>query len=143
MAVVQPDVRPNLQPDLPAGVAAARARLFGQGVYFAPVRHHSPACAHALQAMLRELRPAAVLIEGPEGYTDMLPLLLDERTRPPVALLCQTPAAGEEGARTASAFFPFCDYSPEWVALREGAAVQAQLAFIDLPWQARAPPLPS
>ncbi|KHA75562.1 DUF5682 family protein [Janthinobacterium lividum] len=124
--------------DLPAGVAAARARLFEHGLYFAPVRHHSPACAHALQAMLRELRPAAVLIEGPEGFTDMLPLLLDERTRPPVALLCQTPAAGEEGARTVSAFFPFCDYSPEWVALREGAAAQAQLAFIDLPWQARA-----
>ena len=138
MAVVQPDLQPNLPPDLPAGVAAARARLFEHGVYFAPVRHHSPACAHALQAMLRELRPAAVLIEGPEGFTDMLPLLLDERTRPPVALLCQTQAAGAEGARTASAFFPFCDYSPEWVALREGAAVQAQLAFIDLPWQARA-----
>ena len=138
MAVVQPDVQPNLPPDLPAGVAAARARLFVHGVYFAPVRHHSPACAYALQAMLRELRPAAVLIEGPEGFTDMLPLLLDERTRPPVALLCQTQAAGAEGARTASAFFPFCDYSPEWVALREGAAVQAQLAFIDLPWQARA-----
>lgn len=134
MDVVQPD----LQTNLPAGVAAARARLFEHGLYFAPVRHHSPACAHALQAMLRELRPAAVLIEGPEGFTDMLPLLLDERTRPPVALLCQTPAASVEGARTASAFFPFCDYSPEWVALREGAAAQAQLAFIDLPWQARA-----
>ncbi|MBE3028319.1 DUF5682 family protein [Janthinobacterium sp. GW458P] len=125
-------------PDLPAGVAAARARLFEHGLYFAPLRHHSPACAYALQALLREVRPAAVLIEGPESFTDMLPLLLDERTRPPVALLCQTPAAGKEGARAQSAFFPFCDYSPEWVALREGAAMQAQLAFIDLPWQARA-----
>lgn len=127
---------------LPAALAAAREQLFASGLYFAPLRHHSPACAFALQAMLRELRPAAVLIEGPDGFDGMLPLLLDERTRPPVALLCQTRAAGVaengEPARTQSAFFPFCDYSPEWVALRTGQEVGAQLAFIDLPWQARA-----
>lgn len=131
--------------DLPASVAAARAqlfgtRLFGAQLYFAPLRHHSPACAQALQAMIRQLRPAAVLIEGPDSFSDMIPLLLDQRTRPPVALLCQTQLAGGDGeaAYTRSAFFPFCDYSPEWVALREGAACGAQLAFIDLPWQARA-----
>ena len=124
---------------LPAALAAARERLFADGLYFAPLRHHSPACAFALQAMLRELRPAAVLIEGPDGFTDMLPLLLDERTRPPVALLCQTRAPAVDGqAHTQSAFFPFCDYSPEWVALKTGQETGAQLAFIDLPWQARA-----
>lgn len=128
-----------LSAPLASTLAAARERLFANGLYFAPLRHHSPACAFALQAMLRELRPAAVLIEGPDGFTGMLPLLLDERTRPPVALLCQTQAAGEDGqARTQSAFFPFCDYSPEWVALQTGREVGAQLAFIDLPWQARA-----
>lgn len=127
---------------LPASVQAARAQLFGPRVYFAPLRHHSPACAFALQAMLRELRPAAVLIEGPDGFTPMLPLLQDERTQPPVALLSQMqlpPGPGKAGqmARTQSAFFPFCDYSPEWVALRTGAQLGAQVAFIDLPWQAR------
>lgn len=124
---------------LPPSLAAAREKLHADGLYFAPLRHHSPACAFALQAMLRELRPAAVLIEGPDGFNDMLPLLLDPRTRPPVALLCQTQAAGDDGQpRTQSAFFSFCDYSPEWVALRTGQEVGAQLAFIDLPWQARA-----
>jgi len=125
---------------LPASVQAARAQLFGPQVFFAPLRHHSPACADALQAMLRELRPAAVLIEGPDGFTPMLPLLQDERTRPPVALLSQMqqrPAEEGQPARTQSAFFPFCDYSPEWVALREGAALGAQVAFIDLPWHSR------
>ena len=124
---------------LPPSLAAAREKLHANGLYFAPLRHHSPACAFALQAMLRELRPAAVLIEGPDGFTDMLPLLLDERTRPPVALLCQTRAPAVDGqAHTQSAFFPFCDYSPEWVALKTGQETGAQLAFIDLPWQARA-----
>lgn len=124
---------------LPPSLAAAREKLHASGLYFAPLRHHSPACAFALQAMLRELRPAAVLIEGPDGFNDMLPLLLDPRTRPPVALLCQTREQDEDGAaRTRSAFFPFCDYSPEWVALITGQEVGAELAFIDLPWQARA-----
>ena len=124
---------------LPSTLAVAREKLHANGLYFAPLRHHSPACAFALQAMLRELRPAAVLIEGPDGFNDMLPLLLDQRTRPPVALLCQASEPGEDGAaRTRSAFFPFCDYSPEWVALITGQEVGAQLAFIDLPWQARA-----
>ncbi|MGK5023648.1 DUF5682 family protein [Janthinobacterium sp. RB2R34] len=124
---------------LPASLAEAREKLHANGLYFAPLRHHSPACAFALQAMLRELRPAAVLIEGPDGFNYMLPLLLDERTRPPVALLCQTKAPAADGqAHTQSAFFPFCDYSPEWVALKTGQELGAQLAFIDLPWQARA-----
>jgi hypothetical protein len=82
---------------LPASLAVTREKLHANGLYFAPLRHHSPACAFALQAMLRELRPAAVLIEGPDGFNDMLPLLLDPRTRPPVALLCQTQAAGDDG----------------------------------------------
>ncbi len=128
----------------------AQARLFdtGQGVYFAPVRHHSPACALALREMLRALRPAAVLIEGPDDLDHLLPLLQHADTRAPVALLCQS---RREAARvpdddagvapepeTRSAFYPFCDYSPEWIAAREGAAVGAQVAFIDLPWRHKA-----
>lgn len=39
---------------------------------------------------------------------------------------------------TRSSFYPFCDYSPEWIAIREGAALGAQVALIDLPWQDKA-----
>ncbi|GAB2923998.1 DUF5682 family protein [Paraburkholderia jirisanensis] len=135
---------------LPTALGEAGARLFGDGqeVFFAGVRHHSPACALALRHMLREVRPAAVLVEGPDDLGHMLPLLLHEDTRPPVALLCQSapdqPASSgndaSDGKRhaTRSAFFPFCDYSPEWIALREGAALGAQVALIDLPWQHKA-----
>lgn len=135
-------------PALPPGVEAARARLFGQdGLFFVPVRHHSPACAFALRALLREVRPAAVLIEGPDDLGALLPLLQDERTRAPVAWLCQSTRQvpqddpdAEEKTRTESrsSFFPFCDYSPEWIAVREGAALGAQVALIDLPWHHKA-----
>ncbi|MES2889406.1 MAG: DUF5682 family protein [Pseudomonadota bacterium] len=144
--------------DLPAAVREARQRLFddaGSGIHFVPVRHHSPACALALRHLLREVRPAAVLIEGPDDLDALLPLLQHEATRAPVALLCQATgvpaqANDEEQAgggaaavppprpRVRSSFYPFCDYSPEWIAVREGAALGAQVALIDLPWSDKA-----
>lgn len=136
--------------DLAATLLQARARLFdeAQGVYFAPVRHHSPACALALREMLRELRPSAVLIEGPDDLDHLLPLLQHADTRAPVALLCQSrhqpvrdpesDTAAETAPEIRSAFYPFCDYSPEWIAARDGAAGGAQVAFIDLPWRHKA-----
>jgi hypothetical protein len=118
-------------------VQAGLDQLAANGWYFAPIRHHSPACALALQALIREVRPAAVLIEGPDDFDPLLPLLLDPATRPPVAILSQAAqeTQGDEPLRAVrSAFYPFCDYSPEWVALHEGRAAGAQLAFIDRPW---------
>ena len=128
------------------GVAQGLARLRMGEIHFVPVRHHSPACALALQAMLRELRPSAILVEGPDSFDALLPLLQDARTAPPVAILSQAPdsaaqAHGDgdgEAAAARSAFFPFCDYSPEWVALRLAPELGAATAFIDLPWEAPA-----
>lgn len=144
---------------LPPEIAALLPQLMdggGDGIYFVPVRHHSPACAWALRHLLREVRPAAVLIEGPDDLDSLLPLLSDPKTRAPVAWLCQAtreakaeaPEPGEEegaapepaGPRTvtSSSFYPLCDYSPEWIAAREGAALGAQVALIDLPWRHKA-----
>lgn len=129
---------------------ATAEKLFGeQDVYFAPVRHHSPACALALRHMLRQLKPAAILIEGPDDLAYLLPLVTDTQTKAPVAFFCQAArqhgedegeADDEEKARPEmrASFYPFCDYSPEWIALRDGAALGAQLALIDLPWSDKA-----
>lgn len=148
---------------LPEAVAALLAPLLGaDGVYFVPIRHHSPACAWALQQLLRDVQPAAILIEGPDDLGHLLPLLQHTQTRAPVALLCQarrqrkaTDAEGPDAAtleedqapavapqapeqETRSSFFPLCDYSPEWVALRTGGALGVPVAWIDLPWQDKA-----
>ena len=148
---------------LPESVAALLAPLLGaDGVYFVPIRHHSPACAWALQHLLRDVQPAAILIEGPDDLGHLLPLLQHTQTRAPVALLCQarrqrrtTDAEGPDADRpdedqppvvtpdapaqeTRSSFFPLCDYSPEWVALRTGGALGVPVAWIDLPWQDKA-----
>ena len=99
-------------------------RRWGEaGVHLVPVRHHSPACALALSALLEKVHPATVLIEGPVEYAALLPSLQDPRTVPPVALLSL-------GERTAS-YYPLAEFSPEWVALRWAGQHGAEAAFID------------
>ena len=101
----------------------AQRRWGEAGVHLVPIRHHSPACALALSALLEEVRPATVLIEGPVEYADLLPSLHDPRTVPPVALLSL-------GERTAS-YYPLAEFSPEWVALRWAGEHGAEAVFID------------
>lgn len=102
---------------------AAHARWHDAGIHLVGVRHHSPGCAAALTALLTDVRPAVVLIEGPREYGALLPALADERTKPPVAIL-------SVGDRT-SGFYPLADFSPEWVALRWGTASGATVDFLD------------
>lgn len=114
-----------------ARINEVRDRLFQPeaGLYLAPIRHHSPACAWAVRAMIRELKPAKVLVEAPHDFAHLIPHLLDSDTVPPVAIASLLDQ--KSGARLA-AYYPFCGHSPEWVALHEGAAVGASLHFIDL-----------
>ncbi len=92
------------------------------------VRHHSPACARLVAETIRELRPAHVLIEGPADMTPRLDeLLLPHRL--PIAIFSYY----RHEERTHASWSPLCDYSPEWVALREGRGAGAEVRFIDLP----------
>ena len=107
--------------------------LFDQrrGLYFAPIRHHSPACAWHLQALIDEVRPRQVLIEGPIDFAPLIPLLLDAATRPPVAIVAFVGDDKDQGRRMS--YYPFSSHAPEYVALREGHRLGAELGFIDLP----------
>jgi hypothetical protein len=137
----------ELTQELPPIISDAAKQLFADDIYFVPIRHHSPACAFALRQLLAEIKPVVVLIEAPDTFQELIPLLLHPDTKPPVAILAQTreskksPVSEDDETGEAiqpeiqSAFFPLCDYSPEWIALRDGHALGAQLAFIDLPWK--------
>ena len=120
---------------------AAQTALNQQGIWFAPIRHHSPACAYALQQLIQQIQPSHILIEAPHSFNPLIPDLLSGDTVPPVAVFAQAKSTvkpvDSEDADTPSirsAYFPFCDYSPEWVALRAGNAQQAHVQFIDLDW---------
>lgn len=98
-------------------------------VVFFPVRHHSPVAARLVAELIVNRQPSAVLIEGPSDFNDHFHELLLEHDLP-IAIYsyfrCQESHFG--------AYYPFCEYSPEWLALRQGNHAGAIVRFIDLPW---------
>jgi hypothetical protein len=97
-----------------------RARLF-------PVRHHSPRASAALYGYLDRVRPKVVLVEGPSDTTELIDILVDKETKPPVAILGYR-IDGTPG----SSLWPFASYSPEYVALEWAARNGAKSMFIDM-----------
>lgn len=128
-----------------------RALAESDGVVWFPVRHHSPACAWHVQQLIRRLQPAAVLVEGPDDATPLIPALVDASTEPPVSILStwvdKKDVHGLNGVLTPSpdvpvryrAWWPFVPYSPELIALVEGSRCGAELGFIDAPLPATLP----
>ncbi len=120
-------------------IRALSASLVRPDLIVFPVRHHSPGCAWQLQALLTRVRPAAVLVEGPAGFTPMIPLLVHAEARMPLALYTYAvrKAQGETPEKRRAAYYPFCDHSPELVALRAAAALGVPARFIDLDFAAQ------
>ena len=113
--------------DLPAGLLD-----LGAPVVFMPVRHHSPGCARVTRGLIRRLRPAAVLIEGPSDYNSRFTELhLDHQL--PIAIYSYF--RSEDGRRR-GAYYPFCVYSPEWQAIRTAHELGIPTWFMDAPWYA-------
>ncbi|MGW0496418.1 DUF5682 family protein [Streptomyces sp. NPDC003007] len=110
------------------GVERAAGQRAGAGPVLLGVRHHGPGSARAVRAVLEEVRPRVVLIEGPPEADALVPLAADPEMRPPVALLAH--AVDEPGR---SAFWPLAEFSPEWVALRWSLEHDVPARFIDLP----------
>jgi hypothetical protein len=100
-------------------------RVFG-------IRHHGPGSARSLLAALEEFSPDAVLIEGPPEADSILAGAGHAEIEPPVALLVYDP---EQPGR--SAFYPFAEFSPEWVAMRYALGRPVPVRMIDLSVGAR------
>lgn len=120
-------------PDVPGLSRLSLSRLAsslvsGELVLF-PVRHHSPACALHLQRLFAACKPGAVLVEGPPSFTPLIPALTAPEAQAPLAIY--TYAVLQDEQRHA-AYYPFCDYSPELVALREARRLGVPARFIDL-----------
>ncbi len=95
------------------------------------VRHHGPGSARAVRRALAAYRPEVVLIEGPPE-ADELTRLVDDRMRPPVALLAYPVAGPADGVRSAL-FWPTAEFSPEWQAIRWAVGYGVPVRFCDLP----------
>ncbi|GJF29587.1 hypothetical protein KNE206_22870 [Kitasatospora sp. NE20-6] len=100
----------------------------GAEVTLLGVRHHGPGSARAVAAALAQLRPDAVLIEGPPEADTIVALAGDKDMKPPVALLAHVV---DDPAK--AAFWPFAVFSPEWVAVRYAVDHDVPVRFVDLP----------
>jgi len=133
----------SASPFVPSELERALDALHSPECVYFPIRHHSPACAWHLARLIRDLRPSAILVEGPIGFTPLIPAILDPDTKAPIAVYTHfidvgrklhKPAENELdlGPARFAAYYPFCDYSPELIALRVGMETGARLRFIDL-----------
>jgi hypothetical protein len=126
-------------------LAARVDAVLSDELYWFPVRHHSPAVARYLDQIIHQRRPRLIFIEGPAEATDLIPHLVDSRTRPPVAIYSSfrdddnrlglagvLSPAPDIPARFAS-WYPLLSYSPELVALQAANKIGARVVFFDLP----------
>lgn len=133
---------PKLVPDRDEMLARAgqwEHTLLGGPITYFPIRHHSPACARQVANWIAQHRPDAVIVEGPRSQDKWLPALVSDDCQCPIAILSTYLESATESALAPrhSAFFPLCDYSPEWVAMREGTAIGARVRFADLEFSER------
>ena len=94
------------------------------------VRHHSPACARLVEHVIAKTKPRFVLIEGPCDMNDRMGELALPHVFP-IALFTWRQDLEEGGSR--GTWTPFCEYSPEWIAVKTANESGATPLFVDLP----------
>jgi hypothetical protein len=92
------------------------------------VRHHGPGSARSALEALKQQQPDLLLVEGPADAEAILPLLLDDAMRPPIALLLYA-----EGDPSLATYFPFAIFSPEYQTIRFALQNGIPVRLMDLP----------
>ncbi|MET7705795.1 DUF5682 family protein [Micromonospora sp. NPDC005413] len=95
--------------------------------YLIGVRHHSPALAAVLPALLDAAAAEVVCVELPADFQRWLPYLSDPAARAPLALV------GSHGEDGPTGFYPFADFSPELAAIRWAQQRGVEVVCCDLP----------
>jgi hypothetical protein len=97
-------------------------------VHVLGIRHHGPGSARSLRRAMEELKPDAVLVEGPPDADPLIPLLAHRQMRPPVALLIHATERPRDAV-----YYPFAVFSPEWQAIHHALTRKVPVRFMDLP----------
>jgi len=98
------------------------------GVQILGIRHHGVGSAKNVQTILEQINPDIILIEGPPEINPLLKEIGHKGLVPPVAIMVFN---SEDPMQ--SNFYPYAEFSPEWVAAefanKRGIPVEA----LDLP----------
>ena len=111
---------------------------FSRPVFYFPIRHHSPVCSYFLLKTIEKYKPDCILIEGPEDANELADVLVSEELEAPVAIYYSFKDGkgvirAEEGdPEDYRCYYPFLDYSPELLALREAKRLGIPASFFDL-----------
>ncbi len=97
-------------------------------VHLLGIRHHGVGSAKHVLAALEEIKPDCLLIEGPPEISEILKNVGDSQLKPPVAIMVYDSNNPKE-----STFYPFAEYSPEWVAAKWGNDHGIPIKALDLP----------
>jgi hypothetical protein len=92
------------------------------------IRHHGPGSAKSLKKALEIYQPDVLLVEGPPDAEKAIKHILQKDLKPPVAILTYNPKDLRQAA-----YFPFAEFSPEWVAMNWAAERGIPIQFMDLP----------
>jgi hypothetical protein len=92
------------------------------------IRHHGPGSAKSLKKALEIYQPDVLLVEGPPDAEKAIKHIIDKDLKPPVAILTYNPKNLRQAA-----YFPFAEFSPEWVAMNWAAEQGIPIQFMDLP----------
>ena len=114
-----------------------KAFNLNSNIVFFPVRHHSPACSYNLKKTIEEYNPDVILIEGLIDGNKVKKFLEDEESEAPFSMYysySDTKGFVSKEKEKYKCYYPFLDYSPELVALREGKKRGIETSFIDLPY---------
>ena len=106
-------------------------KIIKENIKFFPVRHHSPACAFHLKKIIDEFKPETILIEGPSDANFLMEYMIDENTTAPFCIYSSYIDKNWEKCRS---YYPFLDYSPEFVAIKKSHELKINCSFIDMPF---------
>lgn len=97
-------------------------------VHILGIRHHGVGSARHVREQLALIKPNIVLVEGPPEITDVLNTVGDAELVPPVAIMVYNVDEPKQ-----STFYPFAEYSPEWVAVQYANNNKIPVRAMDLP----------
>jgi hypothetical protein len=112
-----------------------KAYNLSSNIIFFPVRHHSPVCSFHLRKVIKSYKPEIILIEGPCDAGKVMEYISHGDTKAPVCIYysySDSTALVDEEKGKYRCYYPFLDYSPELVALREARNINIPAEFIDL-----------
>ncbi|MGL4773854.1 MAG: DUF5682 family protein, partial [Clostridium sp.] len=87
-----------------------------------PIRHHSPVCSYHLKNIINTYKPEKILIEGPRETQELIKYIVAKDTKPPISIYYSFhDKKGEvsEDCNKYHCYYPFLDFSPEYLALIE------------------------